>query len=231
MLILTILKIARRMRMEALFQVCDSHLFKYINLSSTTPPREYIKLLKDMAVPLDEMFFACLWRYDFMDCSKLYTEVITEEGICYTFNMLDGQELFKTDVIDSDFESWNHNSSSTNWTLEKGYETNSITLRFIKHLHIFKNLLLEPDTYPKRILSTGVKAGLVAVFLLKKKNFDYICRGPVQGFKIILHTPGDIPRTSKQFFRAPINQDVILSVKPQMMITDKELDDYAPERL
>ena len=67
------------------------------------------------------------------------------------------------------------------------------------------------------------------MFILYKKDNDYICRGPVQGFKIILHTPGEVPRASKQYFRAPINQEVIVSVKPQMMTTDRGLYDYAPE--
>ena len=119
------------MRMEALFQVCDSSHLKYVNLNSSTDPREYIKLLKEMAVPFDEMFSVCLWRFDLIGCSKLLTEVFTEEGICYTFNMLEGKELFRSEVIDSDFHRFDHNTSSTNWTLEKGYETNSITLKII----------------------------------------------------------------------------------------------------
>ena len=85
------------------------------------------------------------------------------------------------------------------------------------------------DTYPRRVLSTGFRAGLVVLLKPKKTNFDKLCRGLVQGFNIFLHAPGEIPRTSKRLFRAPINQDVILTVKPQMMITDKELYDYAPK--
>ena len=117
------------MRMAALSQVCDSHILKDVNLNSTTNPREYIKLLKEMAVPFDEMFFFCSWRSRYTECSNIFTEVITEEGICYTFNMLNAQELLRSEVIDSDFQSWNHNFSSTSWTQEKGYKTNSITFK------------------------------------------------------------------------------------------------------
>ena len=117
------------MRMAALSQVCDSHILKDVNLNSTTDPREYIKLLKEMAVPFKDMIYICSWRFGGVNCSEIFTEVVTEEGICYTFNMLNGQELFRSEVIDSDFQSWNHNFSSTSWTQEKGYKTNSITFK------------------------------------------------------------------------------------------------------
>ena len=54
--------------------------------------------------------------------------------------------------------------------------------------------------------------------------------GPVQGFKILLHTPGEIPRVSKQYFRVPLNQEVVVSVKPNMITTSEGLVGYAPNR-
>ena len=90
--------------MEALFQVCDPNLIKNINISSKTSQREYIKLLKEMAVPFDDMFIDCVWSYDETKCSEIFTEVITEEGICYTFNMLDEKDIFRSKVIDSENE-------------------------------------------------------------------------------------------------------------------------------
>jgi len=52
----------------------------------------------------------------------------------------------------------------------------------------------------------------------------------VQGFKILLHTPGEIPRVSKQYFRVPLRQEVVVSVKPNMITTSSGLANYAPER-
>lgn len=61
-------------------------------------------------------------------------------------------------------------------------------------------------------------------------NYDFVCRGPVQGFKILLHTPAEIPRVSKQYFRVPMQQEVVISVKPNMMTTSAGLKDYSPFR-
>jgi acid-sensing ion channel, other len=102
--------------------------------------------------------------------------------------------------------------SSKSWTLEDGYNTT------------------DAETYPRRVLGPGARAGLNIVLKLTKPDLDYSCRGPVQGFKILLHTPGEIPRVSKQYFRVPLKQEVVVSVKPNMITTSKGLYDYAPER-
>lgn len=105
-----------------------------------------------------------------------------------------------------------HNTSSQSWSLEKGYTTNNAT------------------TYPRRVLGPGARAGLNIVLKLTEPDLDYLCRGPVQGFKILLHTPGEIPRVSKQYFRVPLRQEVVVSVKPNMITTSPGLAGYAPER-
>lgn len=133
-----------------------------------------------------------------------------------------------------DFTYLKHNRTSTNWTLERGYET------------------ADTETYPFRVLGPGARAGLNIVLKLTNDDLDYMCRGklyisilmsinnqkkifftpkgPVQGFKILLHTPGEIPRVSKQYFRVPLNQEVVVSVKPNMITTSEGLIGYAPDR-
>ena len=89
---------------------------------------------------------------------------------------------------------------------------------------------IDKDVYPKRILDPGARGGLNIVFKLYENDTDYICRGPVQGFKVLFHTPGEIPRVSKQYFRIPLRQEVFVSIKPNMITTSPGLTDYAPER-
>lgn len=161
-----------------------------------------------------------------------HPEILTEEGFCYSFNVLDYPEMFNQETcvttrcseaifyfffflihsLASDFRYSSHGIKSTNWTLEEGYKINA------------------PVTYPRRVLGPGAKAGLNIVLKLTKPDLDYICRGPVQGFKILLHTPGEIPRVAKQYFRVPLSQEVVVSVKPNMITTSDGLLEYAPER-
>lgn len=101
----------------------------------------------------------------------------------------------------------------SNWTLEKGYDSHA-----------------GYDTYPRRVLGPGARGGFNIVVSAMIADYDYSCRGPVQGFKILLHTPGEIPRVSKQYFRIPMQQEVVISVKPNMMTTSERLKNYSPFR-
>ena len=76
----------------------------------------------------------------------------------------------------------------------------------------------------------GTSDGLIAVLRLFEQDLEYLCRGPVQGFKIILHTPSEVPEVSKHYFRVPTFQEVMMSVKPQMITTSDDLIGYKPNR-
>lgn len=52
-----------------------------------------------VAPPIDEVLYVCMWQNMVMpNCSvldsSLFTPVMSDEGLCYTFNMLSNQELF-----------------------------------------------------------------------------------------------------------------------------------------
>lgn len=98
------------------------------------------------------------------------------------------------------------------WTLENGYSSTNFSV------------------YPSRVLAAGARAGLFVLLALYDQELDYLCRGPVQGFKVLLHTPGEQPRVSKHYFRVPTLQEVIVTVRPQMIQTSDRLMDYSPER-
>lgn len=133
--------------------------------------------------------------------------------MCLTFNTLNAKEIFRMENMHQEYSYMEHNELGHQWNLESGYSAEAS---------------LKP--YPVRVLSAGARAGLIILLPLYKQDLDYICRGAVQGFKIHLHTPGEIPRVSKQYFRVPINQEVIVAVKPNMMTTSEGLRGYNPNR-
>lgn len=61
------------------------------------------------------------------------------------------------------------NRTATHWNVEDGYDANADT-----------------DTYPYRVLGSGSKAGLNLLLSGVEKDFDYLCRGTTQGFKVII---------------------------------------------
>lgn len=87
----------------------------------------------------------------------------------------------------------NGQPSATYWSLEHGYNDtikNATTL----------------GSYPRRILGTGARNGFSLMLYLNPDDLDYLCQGPVEGFKVVLHAPAEIPLPSKNFFRVPLEQ-------------------------
>ncbi|CAO1382707.1 unnamed protein product [Diamesa hyperborea] len=165
--------------------------------------------LKKLAIPMKEIFNLCVWQGTRQKCKKVFHELRTEEGICYTSNMLDHKDLFNTNV-DESINYPKHNKRSTNWTLD-GYKT------------------FDSDVYPERILGAGLKAGMFLLLSVNESDIEYKCKGFSQGFKLILHSPTDIPRFSKQFYRIGMKREISFSVKPHVIRTSKNLHNYKPE--
>ncbi|XP_055599041.1 pickpocket protein 28-like [Uranotaenia lowii] len=199
-------------RVRAVSQVCDAHIFYNIELNQTIDS-DCVDWLRNVSVSANEMLMFCKWRNDPIYCDTIFTETLTEEGLCYTFNSLSAEDLLRTEELHDDYPYVTENRSSYHWTPESGYKEDA-----------------DIDTYPVRVLGAGARGGLNILLRLYDYDLDYLCRGPVQGFKILLHPSGEYPQVSKQYFRVPLHQEVIISVKPQMITTSEGLRDYAPHR-
>lgn len=120
------------------------------------------------------------------------------------------------------------NNEPVSWSLDDG---------FVRH----ENNTLEH--YPYRTMGGGIRAGLSMQLRNVKIDFDSTCRSVFDGFKVsfeykinqinitnisqvLLHTPGEIPRLSKKYIQVPMNQHILISVKPSVMTTSKNLKSY-----
>ncbi|XP_050098493.1 pickpocket protein 28-like [Anopheles aquasalis] len=198
-------------RFRAVAQVCDFHIVTSVLLNQTTDPN-VVDLLRNVSMPLHNMFVFCYWRKVSRLCAQKFTETITNDGICFTFNSLSGGEMLRVDKLHSDYEYISEKRQAPLWSLENGYSEKTDT-----------------DAYPERVLGAGFRSGLVILLNLFEQDMDFICRSGVQGFKILLHSPDEFPQMSKQFFRVPLHQQVTFSVKPQLTSTSNSLRGYTPK--
>lgn len=81
------------------------------------------------------------------------------------------------------------------------------------------------------MFGTGAGTGLSIILQINQSNLEYICTGCVSGYKVLLHAPGEVPQLSKYFFRVPLETDVSVWVKPNVMTTAKRLKKYQPDKL
>lgn len=136
-----------------------------------------------------------------IDCTDLFKEVITDDGICYTFNMQNVSEIF------SDIE-YRHGEmkEGSQWNLNDGYENEE-----------------EFEAYPHRALPSA-NYGLNIVMSLKNSDIDHMCRGPVQGFKVKVHSPDEFPVMSTGAFRVPLNEEIMVGLKAEVTKDETSFD-------
>lgn len=109
------------------------------------------------------------------------------------------------------------NRSSDRWNSENGYDDSTGGRNRI-------------DTYPYRVFGTGPQECLYVSLAQITENIDYLCRFPIDGFKVILHSPAEIPQPSAHYFHVAPATLVSAAVKPHMIGTSKELQSYPPTR-
>jgi acid-sensing ion channel, other len=115
-------------------------------------------------------------------CDEVLNEVITDDGICYTFNMM--EKMFTTDK----------KYERSSWNLKSGYENEKVDKPF-------------------RAFS-GTETGFNIVLISRTSDLDFLCKGPVQGYKLKFHSPNEFPRMSTGFQRIAIKSETLVSVKP-----------------
>lgn len=59
---------------------------------------------------------------------------------------------------------------------------------------------VDTDSYPYRVFGTGDSSGLTVLLKVSKPDMDDLCGGPVQGFQIRFHSPGEEPQLWKRRF-------------------------------
>ncbi|XP_056634912.1 pickpocket protein 28-like [Diorhabda sublineata] len=159
-------------------------------------------------------FFKTISKCKYMgyveNCSEIFTPIITDEGICYSFNILDRDQLFKDTVVHyKDF----HKTKKSNWSIVHGYSLND-----------------EAITYPRRALYAGAIFSLEGVLTVKDEDLDYSCGSSIQGFKIEISDPGRIPRVRQQHFRVPLDQVVVAAITPEITTTAEAIRRYSPKK-
>ncbi|GAB0097251.1 pickpocket protein 28 [Sergentomyia squamirostris] len=203
-----------KLGLETVYHLCNHDIIheEHYSFGSDYANDSLLETLEEMAPNHYDVFFVCLILSNASRCDS-FTTIVTDEGICFTSNLLSAPEIYRQSHMHSDYSYHWQERKADHWTLEEGYDAKAPL-----------------QTYPERVLGASVRAGYFIWLQLNTENFDYMCRGPVQGFRILLHTPAEIPQVSRHYISIPLNQVITVSVKPSMFSTSKALKNYEPTR-
>ncbi|XP_045478142.1 pickpocket protein 28-like [Harmonia axyridis] len=187
----------------------SSDLYKEIIEADYFKVNDYAEFLdKCKSVSLDYSY--CEWMGKSVQCKDVLTPLLTDEGLCYSFNMFDVRDIYSENNKMQYYEESIRNPS---WDPDSGFPED-----------IFA------DGYPRRAFLSGAKNSLVVVLFTKKSEIYYSCRDfALQGVRVSLHMPSRIPRPSQVFFSVGLDRLTTVAVTPSLMTTTSTIREYDPE--
>ncbi|XP_065087701.1 pickpocket protein 28-like [Ochlerotatus camptorhynchus] len=193
-----------------LLQLCDYNIYD----KHETPfyYDDVLVRLRKMSIPSFEVFNSCGWKGQTVPCLSIFKTSLTEKGFCYTFNSIANNDLLRKEELDPRYN-LNSETQPSDWELDVGFHDK-----------------VGIDAFPRRIVSGGYRNSLGATLIANKSDLDYLCGDSFQGFKVMLHMPNEFPQLSHQYFRVPLNQELMVTVTPTVMVTDERAGLYSPEK-
>lgn len=81
---------------EAMTQICAVEILNIVINEKLKINRsfEIVDVIKELAPPMKDFFSACYFDNTLRECSEMFTETLTEDGLCYTFNIANSDQIF-----------------------------------------------------------------------------------------------------------------------------------------
>ncbi|XP_052125408.1 pickpocket protein 28-like [Frankliniella occidentalis] len=150
---------------------------------------------------------------------EFWQPILTDEGLCYTINLLTPAELFKEDTaqrVPPHPDPPNVTRlTADGWDPVTGYATDKFNMS-------------ADDSYPVRAKRNALNGFFVAM-CVPETDMDYSCRGPLQGFKAVLHSPTELPHMQDSV-RVQLGEETLMQILPYTTSTSTELAGLDPFR-
>lgn len=99
----------------------------------------------------------------------------------------------------------------SSWNLDDGYTETS-------------------NPYPLRTVIASSDRNFILKLATSNYEYEYQCRGFYQGYNLILTTPGETLKQSRNSFRVPLSEKTKIAIKPILTITSDGLRNYEPNQ-
>lgn len=64
------------------------------------------KSIENSSMDVKKLIRKCSWRENEVECQKIFNPIVTQNGICYSFNMMGFGSIFNRGIISDEFKSY-----------------------------------------------------------------------------------------------------------------------------
>ncbi|XP_052889747.1 pickpocket protein 28-like [Anopheles moucheti] len=193
-------------KMKAIIHHC-SGIYKneknFIFNFNHVPEPQLVDFLKNVSLGRRSVFTMCSSTSD-ARCTSYMQVTVTNEGICYSFNMISQQQMFHPEVLHNEY----------------------------KYLDRWEDEALggEGPAEPLlKVAGSGLDAAIGFNLIHYPLKIDTSCvRG--RGYKVLIHEPTVYPDLSKRNIRLSVSQTLTVVLKPNIMMTAPELSRYSAQK-
>lgn len=85
------------MYLETMTQICSKDLLiplEIKNLNKTDFGGDCVEIMKKLAPPMKDVISNCYFGNSMKKCDEIFSETITDDGLCYTFNVANSDQIF-----------------------------------------------------------------------------------------------------------------------------------------
>ncbi|CAG9799051.1 unnamed protein product [Chironomus riparius] len=218
--------IDKQKMISAIVQSCDSNLSKlFKQIIKQSASDDLVDYLIKGSFTTEEAFHQCYIDSDVKkNCNEMFNRIITDNGICYSFNMQGFNTLFNKNSIHNDFDlffrksiknivkdhsiNFDDDYEDVEWTLQRGFVSN------------------DDNLFPLRISSGNSIEFILMHSTVETNNY---CPALRNSYKIIFHMPNEIPTKFHDYIYASMNTQFLFSMTAKHFMTDSSLKKYHPE--
>uniref|UniRef100_A0A182RXW2 Uncharacterized protein n=1 Tax=Anopheles funestus TaxID=62324 RepID=A0A182RXW2_ANOFN len=196
-------------KMKAIIHHCSGiykHEKNFIFNFNHVPEPPLVDFLKNVSLDRQNVFTMCSSTSD-ARCTNYMQVTVTNEGICYSFNMISQEQMFHPGVLHSEHQYLARWDEGGNEALGNG----------------------GPGEQLLKVAGSGLDAAIGFNLIHYPLKIDTSCvRG--RGYKVLIHEPTVYPDLSKRNIRLSVSQTLTVALKPNIMMTSPELAKYSAQK-
>ncbi|XP_012159624.2 pickpocket protein 28-like [Ceratitis capitata] len=158
--------------------------------------RNFRNLIKDISPPCSKMILKCKYGGTNFNCSEIFRPILTDNGVCCSFNMVDPKFMYRE---------YPRDYQPVDWSSEAGYPA-----------------ILPEKFIPMKSLGAGESVGLS--FVLDVESEEYYCSTSDSiGFKILLHNPLEVPNMREIGLLLSPGRETKIRIQPDKIESERYL--------